>query len=372
MWGWILETGRRPGPAIALTGALASALLLAGCIPDGGVPPPETAPAPPLTETEEAPPRLETETDEILLNPSPPTWEARPVSVDARRVAQGFYVVQPGDTLRGIGNRTGAGSEALALANDIGPPFTIMPGQRLIVPGGLYHQVRDGETGIAIAQAYGVPWADVVEMNGLEAPYILRINQRLRLPEGARSEAPEQPLSRAERAAAFTIGIDDIVTGSQPALAEGSAAAAPTETMAAAPNRDAIQTPLAFDGRFRWPADGKVISGFGNRGDGRVNQGINIGLAEGDPIRAAADGVVSYAGDEIGVFGGLVLIDHGQGWITAYGHASKLDVVRGQKVRAGQVIGAGGQTGYVTEPQLHFEIRKDREPVDPRTKLPAR
>ena len=89
-------------------------------------------------------------------------------------------------------------------------------------------------------------------------------------------------------------------------------------------------------------------------------------------LRAAAEGVVAYGGDEIGVFGGLILIKHGSGWVTAYGHADKLNVARGQKVVAGEIIGLAGDSGYVQEPQLHFEIRKDRKPVNPISHLPKR
>jgi murein DD-endopeptidase MepM/ murein hydrolase activator NlpD len=81
---------------------------------------------------------------------------------------------------------------------------------------------------------------------------------------------------------------------------------------------------------------------------------------------------VVYSGNEIGVFGGLVLVDHGDGWITAYGHLGQLSVVRGNRIKKGQAIGSVGDTGYVTQPQLHFEIRKDRKPLDPLTKLSAR
>ncbi|MEP3725612.1 MAG: M23 family metallopeptidase, partial [Parasphingorhabdus sp.] len=108
------------------------------------------------------------------------------------------------------------------------------------------------------------------------------------------------------------------------------------------------------------------------KGGGKVNDGLNIGVPKGTPIRASADGVIAYSGDEIGVFGGLILINHGSGWVTAYGHADTLNVTRGQKVKVGQVIGLAGDSGYVQEPQLHFEIRKNRKPVNPKIHLPKR
>ena len=127
-----------------------------------------------------------------------------------------------------------------------------------------------------------------------------------------------------------------------------------------------------FGGAFAWPVQGQVISRFGSKGGGKVNDGLNIAAAEGTFVGASGDGVVVYSGNEIGVFGGLVLIDHGGGWVTAYGHLGELTVARGDKVTAGQKLGSVGTTGYVDQPQLHFEIRRDRKPLDPATMLPAR
>ena len=96
-----------------------------------------------------------------------------------------------------------------------------------------------------------------------------------------------------------------------------------------------------------------------------MNDGLNIAGQNGDAVRAAAPGVVVYSGNEIGVFGGLVLIDHGAGWITAYGHLSRLDIAQGERVSVGQEIGGVGETGYVSQPQLHFQVRKNRQAVNP-------
>lgn len=298
------------------------------------------------------------------------TWQAAPVTPSARRVEAGTYIVQPGDTLRGIANKTGAGSQIIASANGLADPYVIHPGQRLTIIGGRYHTVASGETGIAIARAYGASWSEVVALNALEEPYILRVGQKLLLP----ATAPRDPanLTIEQRAAAFSLDIDDIVTGSQPALADGAPTSEPSDWRKAITPNATIGTPASFSGRFQWPVDGTVISTFGSKGGGKVNDGLNIGVPKGTPIRASAAGVVAYSGDEIGVFGGLILINHGSGWVTAYGHADKLNVTRGQKVKAGDIIGLAGESGYVQEPQLHFEIRKDRKPVDPSIHLPKR
>ncbi len=122
---------------------------------------------------------------------------------------------------------------------------------------------------------------------------------------------------------------------------------------------------------FRWPARGRVISGAGAMTNGQQNDGINLALPEGTPVHAAEDGVVAYAGSELKGYGNLVLIRHSNGFVTAYAHASEIMVKRGDQVRRGQVIAKSGQTGNVSSPQLHFEIRKGSTPVDPMQYLPG-
>jgi murein DD-endopeptidase MepM/ murein hydrolase activator NlpD len=113
---------------------------------------------------------------------------------------------------------------------------------------------------------------------------------------------------------------------------------------------------------FRWPARGRVIAGFGSNGG---NEGINIAVPEGTPVKATEAGTVTYAGSEVKGYGNLVLIRHENGYISAYAHNGELSVKRGERVKRGQVIARSGQTGNVTSPQLHFEIRKGQTPVDP-------
>lgn len=339
---------------------------LAACIPASA---PPQRPAAPAT-TAPAAVANPLSYDDVSGGDSQPTWTLKPVTTNATTVAATSYTVRPGDTLRAIGEMTRAGSEAIAMENDLAPPYTLVPGQRLRIPAGLYHRVAAGETGIGIANAYGADWGEIVTINALSEPYILRVGQRLRLPADARP-LPKKEVDIAARAAAFTLDIDDIATGSQPALAANKAPAAAS----AAPRRPvtaAIATPAAFTGRFVWPLPGKVIARFGPLAPGKVSDGINIAAPAGTPIHATANGVVSYAGDQIAVYGGLILIDHGSGWVSAYGHAQQIDVRRGQAVKAGDIIGLAGASGQVQTPQLHFQLRKNRIPVDPLKQLPPR
>ena len=119
-----------------------------------------------------------------------------------------------------------------------------------------------------------------------------------------------------------------------------------------------------------WPVNGTVISGFGNLGKGRKNDGINIKAPLGTAVKAADSGTVAYAGNELKGFGNLILIKHTDGWITAYAHNDKLLVKKGQKVVRGEKIATVGSTGSVTVPQLHFEVRAGKMAVNPRSYLP--
>ncbi|MDG2532522.1 M23 family metallopeptidase [Sphingomonas sp. HITSZ_GF] len=360
-------------------------LLLAACIPQSGGAYQDTGyrPAPQQSPRQDrypqAPqerwerPALGNEQDVRRLPAPPPAWQSRKVSADARSIAGRTYVVQPGDSLRSISAKTGAGSEAIARANDIPPPFVIRVGQKLTIPGGRYHLVRDGETGIAIAVAYGVTWSRIIAVNELEEPYILRTGQRLLIPDDA---APSgRPETIEQRAARFhlDLGVDDIVTGGQPAIAEKAKPAQPTASSARVLSPTTpVAAPARLAGGFQWPLKGNVVKRFGPGASGERNDGIKIAAPLDTPVLASADGVVAYVGSDIPALGGLVILRHGDGWTTVYGHAGQLLVQRGQAVKKGQMIALSGNSGFADRPELHFEIRQGRNPVDPLPRLPAR
>ncbi len=133
----------------------------------------------------------------------------------------------------------------------------------------------------------------------------------------------------------------------------------PPPAAPAAPVADAAGSP-----EFRWPAHGRIIQGFKNG-----NDGINIAVPEGTSVKAAETGTVAYAGSELKGYGNLVLIRHPNGYVTAYANNGELDVKRGDQVKRGQVIAKSGQSGNVSSPQLHFELRKGSQPVDPTSYL---
>ena len=130
-----------------------------------------------------------------------------------------------------------------------------------------------------------------------------------------------------------------------------------------------LAAPAADAPTFVWPISGRVISDFGATANGGKNDGINIAVAWGTPIHASAAGTVTYAGSDLKNYGNLALVKHSGGYTTAYAHAERLAVSKGDFVTRGQVIGYAGQTGDVSTPQLHFEIRSATTPVNPRSYL---
>ncbi len=330
-------------------------LLVGGCIPPAA-PPPSAASADPYIA-----PRYEDLIEEK------PVWEMRPVTADAKTVTGATYTVEPGDTLSAIGVKTGAGTEAIARANGLVPPYFLKVGQSLSIPSGRYHSVSAGETGIAIARAYGISWSSLIALNQLEEPFVLKVGQRLKLPDNS---APAPGQSMEARAAAFRIEIDDILTGGEPAgdVATSERSVPPTPTAPLSP-AIAVKEPTSFTSGFGWPVAGRLVDRFGPAGTGRVNQGIEIVTAAAAPVKASGDGVVAFVGDQLAGYGGLIMIRHGNSWISAYGRIATSTVTRGQSVKRGDII---GETGRGSAPQLHFELRKSRVPVDPLKQLPPR
>jgi murein DD-endopeptidase MepM/ murein hydrolase activator NlpD len=143
----------------------------------------------------------------------------------------------------------------------------------------------------------------------------------------------------------------------------------PTETQTAAVDPMLIEPAARDDQTFLWPVTGKVVSEFGPLADGLHNDGINIAAPMGTPVRAAENGVVVYAGNELRGFGNMLLIRHADGFVTAYAHNESLLVARGDTVERGQIIARVGSSGNVDSPQLHFEIRVGTDAVDPRDYL---
>lgn len=222
-------------------------------------------------------------------------------------------------------------------------PVTDMSGTSQQQPAatGTY-TVRAGDTLYKIAQAHGTDVASLSQLNKISDPTQLRIGQVLRLDGG--TPLPQQPPA--------------VATAASSTPAATPVTPPPPATAARASDANLIS--------WGWPATGKIIQGFNSN-----TKGIDIEGTPGDPVIAAADGKVMYAGNGVRGLGNLVLLGHSDGFITAYAHNQQLLVKTGDDVKKGARIALLGQTD-TTSPRLHFEIRRRGTPVNPLSYLPAR
>lgn len=305
-------------------------------------------------------------------------------------------VLHAGETLETLAHRYKVPVAAIMQANNISHPAQVHAGQHLVIPrlkgpavalaapqthvasnapmipsaapvgsprtalapGSIVHVVAAGETLHSIARHYGKPVLVLARANNIGPDSRVRIGERLVIPDAKSASLPAQP-KHAEAPPA--VAPQNLAAAESPRSARLVSPAAPVEEQSAAKTAE----PVGKLESFRWPVRGRVIAGFGPKPNGLQNDGINVAVPEGTPIKAAQDGVVAYAGNELKGYGNLVLLRHSNGFVTAYAHASEILVKKGDIVKRGQTIAKSGQTGAVTSPQLHFEIRKGSTPVDP-------
>jgi murein DD-endopeptidase MepM/ murein hydrolase activator NlpD len=220
------------------------------------------------------------------------------------------------------------------------------------------HVVAPGETLTKIARQYGKTLPEIAKANNILPYSKVSIGDRIMIP-GARISSAKPEAEQAMTPAKPMGG--KIVPGAAPAQSASivtPVAENPTTDTAAKAATEA--TP-----GFRWPVRGRIIAGFGPKPNGQQNDGIDVAVPENTPIKAAEDGVVAYAGNELKGYGNLVLVRHPNGYVTAYAHAKEILVKRGDPIKRGDVIAKSGQSGNVDAPQLHFEVRKGSAPVDP-------
>lgn len=248
-------------------------------------------------------------------------------------------VVRPGDTLASIGSRYDVSTSSIARMNDLGRQDDVRIGEVLRVPAAS-RRTREAVLHDATTGPYRQTHA-LISFQNLPPP-------------------PPPPVRSAR---------NDTLPPAPPP--PGTRKRSPIVQASIAQDQPQ-QMPASYgDGHFIWPLTGRIISTFGSVGNGERNDGINIAAKTGEPIHAAADGTVTYAGNELKGYGNLILIRHDDGYVTAYAHAQSIGVNRGDRVEKGQVIGLAGATGDVDSPQLHFEIRRGVEPVDPKPLLMA-
>jgi murein DD-endopeptidase MepM/ murein hydrolase activator NlpD len=326
------------------------------------------------------------------------TGSVAPRSVAATHgPAQGgtTIIVGTSDTLETLSRRYNVSAAAILQANGYKGPRVLSPGQQLIIPhqaaatavaapaliapvskpvavasaAPAAHFVNRGDTLLSIARRNHVPVAELAKVNGLEPSAKLKLGMKLNIP-GAKTAAVAPvaaPAAIASAQPAAALAPPTKMAAATSAPQQTARLAQATTTMESAP-AEAPAKPAETTGAlptFRWPVRGKVITAYGAKANGKANDGINLAVPEGTPIKAAEDGVVAYSGNELKGYGNLVLVRHANGYVTAYAHASELLVKRGDTIKRGQVIAKSGQSGEVGSPQLHFEIRKGSTPVDP-------
>ncbi|WP_425491346.1 peptidoglycan DD-metalloendopeptidase family protein [Frateuria soli] len=255
----------------------------------------------------------------VVVQPSRGGTTSRPSAAPPARAASGSYRVMRGDTLYSIAFRHGLDFRALASWNGIAPPYTIWPGQ------------------------------------------VLRLSPGEVRPAGAR-----RPVASARPAAPVFKPVAPVTSHPAPGTVATAPVAAPPASPAVPAPKGATRTASGID--WRWPADGALIKKFQG---GDAIPGIELAGDAGDPVRAAADGVVVYSGNGLVGYGELVIIKHNDDFLSAYGHNRKRLVKEGQRVSAGQLIAEMGSTGSARN-ELQFQIRRDGNPVDPLDYLPAR
>jgi LysM repeat protein len=230
------------------------------------------------------------------------------------------------------------------------PPRTTvteLPSRKPASPGNsAVHVVKRGDTLSKISRLYRKPVADIAKANNIQLTALLKVGDRLVIPSAINNKPGGFPAKIPNH------GADSVEPTGEIAQAKAKDAVKATEKTTALP-------------MFRWPVQGRIIASFGSSPNGERNDGINLAVPEGTPVKAAEDGVVSYAGNGLAGDGNLVLISHSNGYVTVYAHAKELLVKRGDQIKRGQVIAHSGQTGNVNAPQLHFEIRRGATPLNP-------
>lgn len=263
-------------------------------------------------------------------------------------------VVRKGDTLYSIARANDVPIREIIEINNFRPPYTLKVGQTVQLPRAKYHIVERGDTLYNISKRYNVDMPTLSRTNNLKAPFTLKLGQRLLMPGAIVTKQSTKPKT------AKTIQ-RKTTTRKQ----TGTSATRKIHS-----NRYTYSQPSTKrKQKFAWPVKGQVISNYGPIAKGRNNDGINIRAPKGTAIKAADSGTVAYAGNELKGFGNLILIKHNDGWVTAYAHADKLYVKKGQKISKGATIGTVGTSGGVSTPQLHFETRAGKKAMNPRAYL---
>jgi len=250
--------------------------------------------------------------------------------------------IYTGDSLYSISKREGVSIRSIIEVNNLEPPFILYEGKELIIPISKIHIVQTGNTLWDIANCYKVSVIEIRSLNNLKIKDKIYKDKKLFIPINEKNrnlgcKDTSKLIVKVDKRKKKILNKKNIVSNKTDYL---------------------------------WPVKGKILSKYGLLAKGLRNDGINISANKGDPVFASKDGKVVYAGNEIQAFGNLILIKHYDNKTTAYAHLDKIKVKKGQTVKKGEVIAALGNSGKVSKPQLHFELRDSNGPLNPLKYLP--
>lgn len=263
-----------------------------------------------------------------------------------------IITVKKGDTVYSLSRKYNVSNRDIITENSLLAPFILKEGMTLKIPSKslAIHVVKKGDTFYSISRMYSVDMRNLIKVNDIEEPYILPINLKLKIP----AAVVAQKSYKLKNENTYKIGPKQKIAKSNVTITQ-------------------LKNPPKRNGKkFDWPVKGEILTKFGPAGSGLHNDGINIKVKEGTSVKAAENGVVAYAGNELKGFGNLLLVKHSDGWMTAYAHVQKFLAKRGDIVQKGQIIAKAGKTGNAKETQLHFEIRKGVKAVNPLGYLASR
>ena len=307
-------------------------------------------------------------------------------------------VVAKGDTLYSLARKHSVSVSDLAKINNLHEPYVLSVGQKLHVrqsqmPNMISEEkvneikadhrvvsepvkpntvkrvdvqeivVVKGDTLYSLSRKYEIPVNDLAVMNKLSAPFTLSVGQKIKVPK----LAEEKTRSVVQvKSATDTKKITPAKTSEKSQTPQKTPVADKQQTKISSDPKTQLPKISSRSGnKFAWPVRGKILSSYGAKNNGLFNDGINISASRGTDVKAAENGVVAYAGNEVKGMGNLIIIQHSDGWMTIYAHLDSMFVKRGNTVKIGQSIGQIGMSGKVDEPQLHFEIRKGTKAYNP-------
>ena len=295
------------------------------------------------------------------------------------KTSDNVHVIVAGDTLYSLSKKYNTTVDQLAKLNNLSEPYQLSVGQKLQVAAKIVESKQDtltvrkpvvsrgemrvelqeikiapGDTLYSLSRKYSVPVNDLAVMNNIKPPFTLSVGQVLRVPDLQGTQVVQQTSVQQTDNENVVVA----KTKSQP-----------VKKISSDPSKKLPKITARSSTKFSWPLRGKILSDYGAKSNGLFNDGVNIAASKGTAIKAAENGVVAYAGNEVKGMGNLIIIQHDAGWMTVYAHMDSMNVKRGTKVSVGQTIGKVGETGKVDRPQLHFEIRKGTKAYNPSSYL---